>query len=75
MRVKDLKEYLRNFEDTDMVSISMWDTKGSHIFLPNIPCCNPIKYRTKDDQQNIAVIGSFDFCQAHMINKSQLINL
>ena len=68
MKIKALKEYLNNFNDEDKVAVSMWDSKGGHTFVPNIPVCDPIKFTTTDTKESVAVIGSFDYCLAHMVN-------
>jgi hypothetical protein len=66
MRIKDLKEYIKNFKDDDTVAISTWDNAGAHYYTPNIPCCDPIKFKTAG-KENIAVIGHFDVCLANMV--------
>ena len=59
MLIKDLKEYLKNFDDNTTVAISVWNAKGSEYFAPNIPCCPPIKFKSEAGEK-VAVIGHFD---------------
>jgi hypothetical protein len=66
MNVKALKEYLKNFKDTDTVAIGTWDNNGGHYYTPNIPCCDPIKFVTKE-KEHVVVVGHFDVCLANTI--------
>ena len=77
MKVKQLKKYLENFDDNDTVIIGSWFADGNHNFLPNIPCCDPIRYKlnVKTAKENFAVIGHFDNCMAHQIFDDQLAKI
>jgi len=66
MTIAELKEYLFNFDDEDIVSVLMWNGKDVRFSL-NIPCCKPIKFKTKDTKENVAVIGVFDYCKRDII--------
>lgn len=68
MKVKDLKKYLKNFKDEDIVAVSMWDNKGGHYFVPNIPVCDPIKFKSTH-KENIAVVGCYDYALAYMVDR------
>jgi len=73
MKIKVLKEYLNNFNEEATVAVSMWDSRGGHTFVPNIPCCDPIKFTTKDTKEDVAVIGCFDYSQAYMIKDPRVV--
>lgn len=70
MKVKELKKYLKNFRDTDTVSVALWASDGQHYFTPHTPCCNPIRFESEDGD-NIAVIGCADFCLAHQVIRAK----
>lgn len=65
MIIKELKEYLNNFQDNDTATLSAWFCDGQKYFLPHKPCCDPI-IKTVDGKR-YAVIGHFDNCLAHQI--------
>lgn len=71
MRVKDLKKYLKNFDDDATVALSVWNTKGSEYFVPNIPCCDPIKFKTKTGEK-MAVIGHYDDSLAFRVTRPKV---
>lgn len=63
--INELKKYLNNFQDDDVVVISAWFHDGQKYFLPHEPCCNPI-IKTINNKR-YAIIGHFDNCRAHQI--------
>lgn len=65
MKVKELKKYLKNFNENDTVSFSVWMSDGAKYFTPNIPCCEPIKFQDARTNEHIAVVGCNDYCVAH----------
>ena len=63
MTVKDLKQYLTQFKDTDTVALSAWFADGARTFLPNLPPA--LVYVHK--KQRYAVVGHFDNCLGHQL--------
>lgn len=66
MTVKELKEYLENFDEKSLVTVSMWDGRARY-FMPHKPCCDPITFKAAGAK--IAVIGVFDNCRAHEVTR------
>ena len=58
MKIKDLKKYLKNFKDNDIVVFGSWFHDGPRYYMPNIPLCKPIIKTV--DKKRYAIIGHFD---------------
>jgi len=66
MTVKELKEYLKNFKDTDEAVVGMWSDRRTY-FTFHQPCTDPFVFYSPDVKSRVAAVGFFDYCRAHII--------